>query len=82
MTLKDQEVTARQAAVEFDVTVQHIYMLIYAGRIKARKTDGRWLLDGEDVRVRAQALRAKRARAAARRSRRASEVASGMEAGA
>jgi hypothetical protein len=70
-----EEVTARHAALEFDVTVQHVYALIYAGRIKGRKVDGKWLLNADEVRTRAGALLAKRAKSAdAAKARRAQDV--------
>ncbi len=41
---KHFEVTPKEAAQRLGVGLSHAYQLIWAGRLRARRDDGRWLI--------------------------------------
>jgi hypothetical protein len=50
-----QEISPREAAVKLGVRLDGIYSLLWAGRLRGRKSNGRWLVDAADVRKRIRA---------------------------
>jgi len=55
MTPKQSEMTARQAAQRLGVSLSHLYHLLWAGRLPARRQDGRWLIPVASVEARLKA---------------------------
>lgn len=51
---KKKQVTPREAAKALGVRLDYVYSLIWAGKLRARRKDGRWLVAADAVRDRAQ----------------------------
>lgn len=47
MTIR--EISPRQTAQKLGIRLDGVYALLWAGRLKARKVDGRWLILEADV---------------------------------
>lgn len=45
---KTTQLTPRQAAKRLGVGLDYIYSLIWAGKLKARKRDGRWVIPARE----------------------------------
>jgi excisionase family DNA binding protein len=46
------EISAREAAKRLGVGLSHVYQLLWAGKIPARKRDGAWCIPGDAVEAR------------------------------
>jgi len=44
-----KELTVSQASRTLGITLDYVYRLIYAGKLAARKSEGRWLIPVADV---------------------------------
>jgi len=49
-----REISPRQTARLLGVRLEEVYNLLWAGKLKGRKADGRWLICETEVRQRAQ----------------------------
>ena len=49
------ELTARQAALRLNVSLAYVYHLLWAGKLPARRLDGRWRIPEDAVEVRLRA---------------------------
>lgn len=47
--MAQRKLTVRQAAQALGVRLDSLYSLIWAGRLPARKMDGRWLIDATAI---------------------------------
>lgn len=47
-----ETLTMREAASMLDVGLQHVYRLVWEGRLSAQKVDGRWHISADSVRSR------------------------------
>lgn len=47
-----REITPREAASRLGVRLDGVYSLLWAGKLRARKADGRWLIVEADVQQR------------------------------
>jgi|GEM_PF-3509503 len=47
--MKDQKLSVIQLSQRTGLFLDHIYKLIYAGRIRAEKVGGRWIIDPESA---------------------------------
>ena len=54
-----KELTAGEACQRLNVTLDALYRLLYAAKLPARKTDGRWLIPAEAVEARLKAREAR-----------------------
>ena len=48
------EMTPKEAAQELKVRLDYLYPLIWAGKLEARRVDGRWLISQTAVRALAE----------------------------
>jgi excisionase family DNA binding protein len=48
----NETVSMREAAAMLDVSLQHVYRLVWEGRLSAQKVDGKWRLSVEAVQSR------------------------------
>lgn len=55
--MTSREINPREAARLLDVRLDEVYGLLWAGRLKGRKIDGRWLISEDDVQQRARQLK-------------------------
>lgn len=55
---KRNEMTPREAAQELGLRLDSIYSLVWAGKLPARKQDGRWLIPAAAVEARLKAREA------------------------
>jgi predicted site-specific integrase-resolvase len=44
-----EEITPRESAVRLGIRLDALYPLLWAGKIEARKIDGRWFVSAADV---------------------------------
>jgi len=51
------EIGVTQAARKMEVTLDYVYSLVRAGRLRARKVDGRWLISVAAIEERLAARR-------------------------
>ncbi len=47
--MADREITVAEAARRLKVTLHHLYSLLWAGRLKARKDKGQWRVSADAV---------------------------------
>lgn len=47
--MEEQEITVAEAARRLHVTLHHLYSLLWAGRLKARKDKGRWHVSADAI---------------------------------
>jgi excisionase family DNA binding protein len=57
--MQTEEITPRETAMRLGVRLDGVYSLLWAGKIRGRKVNGRWLISAADVgeRIRAQKQR-------------------------
>ena len=55
--MKTKTYTPREAAQILGIRLDALYPLIWAGRLTAKKKEGRWLIPCEEVEVRKEAQR-------------------------
>ena len=58
---KEMNMTPREAARALEIRLDAIYSLIWAGKLTARKRDGRWLIPAKSVEERAKKREARNA---------------------
>lgn len=51
---RQEHLTPREAAQHLSVRLDSVYSLIWAGKLAARKQDGRWLIPSRSVEERAK----------------------------
>jgi excisionase family DNA binding protein len=49
------DLTPRQAAIRLNVSLAYIYHLVWAGKLPAKRTGGRWLIEAGAVNLRLKA---------------------------
>ena len=49
METSQKELSIQEAARSLGITLQHTYALVWAGRLIARKEDGKWLVSADAV---------------------------------
>jgi excisionase family DNA binding protein len=47
-----KEISAREAAKQLGIGLSHLYQLLWAGKIPARKRDGAWSIPGYAIETR------------------------------
>lgn len=52
--MKETEITVAEAARRLGVTIAYVYTLVWAGKLEARKENGRWLVSSKAVEERAR----------------------------
>ena len=52
--MKEPEISVAEAARRLGVTITYVYTLVWAGKLAARKENGRWLVSAEEVGERAR----------------------------
>jgi hypothetical protein len=57
--IMEKEMTATQVSGALGITMDSIYRLLYAGKLKGRKFDGRWIISAESVEARIKAKEAR-----------------------
>ena len=50
--MADREITVAEAARRLNVTLHHLYSLLWAGRLNARKDKGQWRVSADAVEAR------------------------------
>jgi len=50
--MSSKEISVSETARRLDVGIGHIYVLIWSGKLAARKIDGRWMVSEESVHAR------------------------------
>jgi excisionase family DNA binding protein len=52
------DLTPRQAAIRLSVSLAHIYHLVWAGKLPAKRAGGRWQIEADAVEIRLKAREA------------------------
>lgn len=58
---RPSEISPRKAAQCLGVTLSHLYHLLWAGKLSARRQDGRWLIPAAAVAARLKARKERNA---------------------
>lgn len=57
---QQSELSPREAAQRLGIGLDSVYSLLWAGKLSARKVDGRWLVSPSDVDARLKSREARR----------------------